>query len=110
MAAVTLSNHDLKPAFLSWHKSLESMYDMTTYAAKCKQNTSNLVTVHAAFRDLEQEHISISADSREHLHRLIIPIKVCIKTVFNFQECRLPECCSISIDMELIIQPSKFGR
>ena len=53
IAAVTRSNHDIKPTFLSGYKSLQSMYYMTAYVSKFEDDISDSVIMESAWKGLE---------------------------------------------------------
>ena len=72
IAAVTRSNHDVKPTFLSGYKSLQSLYYMTAYVSKFEDDISDAVIMESAWRGLERDGILPTADDRERLNRLII--------------------------------------
>jgi len=72
IAAVTRSNHDLKPTFLSGFKSLQSMYYMTTYVSKFDDDISDAVVMETAWKGLERDRILPMSDDRERLRRLIV--------------------------------------
>jgi len=72
IAAITRSNHDLKPTFLSGYKSLQSMYYMTAYVSKFEDDSSDAVIMEAAWRGLERDNVLPTTDDRERLNRLII--------------------------------------
>lgn len=71
IAAVTRSNHDLKPTFLSGFKSLQSMYYMTTYVSKFDDDISDAVIMESAWKGLERDRILPTTDDRARLNRLI---------------------------------------
>jgi|SRR2546423_9683659 len=48
IAAVTRSNHDVKPTFLSGYKSLQSMYYVTAYVSKFEDDSSDSIIMKAA--------------------------------------------------------------
>src|SRR5579859_6031251 len=72
MAAVTRSNHDLKPTFVSGLECLKSVYYMTIYVSKFDDDISDAVVMESAWRGLEQDVILPTTDDRERLRRLII--------------------------------------
>ena len=72
IAAVTRSNHDLKPTFLSGFKSLQSMYYMTSYVSKFEDDMSDAVIMGAAWSGLERDGILPTSNDRERLNRLIV--------------------------------------
>jgi hypothetical protein len=72
IAAVTRSNHDVKPTFLSGLKSIKSMYYMTMYVSKSEDDISDAVVMRSAWRGLHNDGILPTTDDRERLRRLII--------------------------------------
>jgi hypothetical protein len=72
LASVTRSNHDIKPTFTSGYQCLSSLYYMTTYMSKFEDDTSDLVAMDAAWRDLTKEGVLSSVNSRDRLRRLAI--------------------------------------
>lgn len=84
MAAVTRSNHDLKPTFLSGYKSLQSMYYMTAYVSKFDDDNSDSVIMEAAWKGLERDGILPTSDDRERLNRLIIRLSYLRQSSLQF--------------------------
>jgi hypothetical protein len=84
MSAITRSNHDLKPTFLSGYKSLQSMYYMTTYVSKFEDDVSDSVIMDAAWRGLERDGILPNTDDRERLNRLIIRLSYLRQSSLQF--------------------------
>lgn len=84
IAAVTRSNHDLKPTFLSGYKSLQSMYYMTSYVSKFEDDKSDAVIMEAAWRGLERDGILPTPDDQERLRRLIIRLSYLRQSSLQF--------------------------
>jgi hypothetical protein len=78
-SAVTRSNNDIKPTFISGLASLKSMHYMTSYVTKFEDDTSDLLDIKAAFEQLEKEKVlTPMTDPQERLRRLILRIN-CVR-------------------------------
>jgi hypothetical protein len=84
IAAVTRSNHDVKPTFLSGYQSLQSMYYMTSYVSKFEDDKSDAVIMEAAWRGLERDGILPTTDDQERLNRLIIRLSYLRQSSLQF--------------------------
>jgi hypothetical protein len=72
MAVVTRSNHDLKMTFTSGYKSLQSLYYMTSYTSKFEDDTSDILAMDSAFKELERDNLLSVTSAKERIRRLII--------------------------------------
>ena len=80
----TWSNHDIKPTFISELESLSSMFYMTSYIAKGEDDSSDVVALESAFRDLEKEGVLSNSDLMNDLRRLMIRINYTRNSGLNF--------------------------